>query len=69
MNTETRVRGVHSSRPGGYTHNDAPAAYHHDQGLRGDAPGEIDSALIDEPLLNVLARSTAAGAPKQNHES
>ena len=27
MNTETRVRGVHSSRPGGYTHNDAPAAY------------------------------------------
>ena len=23
MNTETRARGVHSSRPGGYTHNDA----------------------------------------------
>ena len=23
MNTEPRVRGVHSSRPGGYTHNDA----------------------------------------------
>ena len=27
MNTETRVRGVHSSRPGGYTHNDAHPAY------------------------------------------
>ena len=27
MNTETRARGVHSSRPGGYTHNDAHAAY------------------------------------------
>ena len=26
MNTETRARGVHSSRPGGYTHNDAHAA-------------------------------------------
>ena len=26
MNTETRARGVHSSRPGGYTHNDAPAS-------------------------------------------
>ena len=27
MNTETRARGVHSSRPGGYTHNDAHPAY------------------------------------------
>ena len=27
MNTETRARDVHSSRPGGYTHNDAHAAY------------------------------------------
>ena len=30
---------------------------------------ELDSALIDEPLLNVLARSTACEAPKQKHES
>ena len=42
MNTETRVRGVHSSRPGGYTHNDAEDGLRHDQGLQGDAPGEID---------------------------
>ena len=34
MNTETRVRGVHSSRPGGYTHNDAGDGLRHDQGLR-----------------------------------
>ena len=27
MNTETRARGVHSSRSGGYTQNDTPAAY------------------------------------------
>ena len=42
MNTETRVRGVHSSCPGGYTHNDAEDGLRHDQGLRGAAPGEID---------------------------
>ena len=29
---------------------------------------ELDSALIDEPLLNVLARSTACEARNQNHE-
>ena len=26
MNTETRARGVHSSRPDGYTHNDAESS-------------------------------------------
>ena len=31
MNTETRARGVHSSRPGGYTHNDAEDGLRHNQ--------------------------------------
>ena len=38
MNTETRVRGVHSSCPGGYTQNDAEDG----PSLEVDAPVEID---------------------------
>ena len=35
MNTETRVRGVHSSRPGGYTHMTLKDGLRHDQGVPG----------------------------------
>ena len=38
MNTETRARGVHSSRPDGYAHNDAEDGL----SLEVVAPGEID---------------------------
>ena len=62
MNTETRARGVHSSRPGGYTHNDAEAGLRHDQEVRGDAPGEIDiEAASTAALENVACRECLAG--------
>ena len=41
MNTETRARGVHSSCPGGYTHNDAEDGL----SLEVDAPGVIGTKL------------------------
>ena len=54
MNTEPRVRGVHSSRPGGYTHNDAHPAYATVQGLRGDADCSTRGSFSDHRRMGLF---------------
>ena len=52
MNTETRARGVHSSRPGGYTHNDAPAVCLSKLMRRARSTSKRAAAQRKNPLRN-----------------